>query len=490
MKTRIAIGWVAVSAALVAGAFAASCSGGGGHVQLPPSVVVPFQLYFQPLASGDAQFAALCARGNQDAFAQWYCGTHPTITSLDDLLVGLNLKDPANPFGMSFAMTGHSESIVGRFTTSLNPRVIVFSPLIPSSNEVPTGGGGPFPTGVGGAGNFVAVGYARGNELAEIAAFDPAKQDINFYLLRYSQSCDPSCSNADLFTPSTESNWTGVTVYGDVDLQDTPLDCLQCHEPGGKGAERILRMQERTFPWTHWFGAFAEDGGPGGGGVTNAPNGGGESIDLTNEFQAAHDGEEYGGVPASAVFGSAPFNLESLVEIAGYAPQPNEFDSAAIQGLGRSAQWLALYDTAVAGQAISPPFYDVDPFDKSYVKEATRRYVDVMKHGADPAFVPDMSAIFPDSELGDLGFRATDSATTGITVVQHRCGTCHDGRFPGISRANFDWHDFPNNLPAGERDKILMRIRLGDDNVYKMPPTLFSNLTEKQIELIEQTLGK
>ena len=493
---KIRFGWFLLLPAVVA---AWACSGSHDkHVELPPSVVVPFRGYFQSLASGSTQTAALCARGNQDRFAQWYCGTHPTITSIDDVLIGLGLKDPASPFSMNFAMTGQSASIVGRFTTPINPRVIVFSPVVFGTNQGPSTGGGsggvgdpPFPTGgLGSAGNFVAFGYTRGNELAEIAAFDPTKQDVNFYLLKYTQSCDPNCSNVDLYTPKTESGWVSVTVYGDADLQNTPLDCLQCHEPGGKGAPRILRMQERQFPWMHWFGGEVFEGG----GVppTNTADAGpiaSPTPMLEQKFLNAHQGEDYGGVPSQSIFGSAPFNLEGLIESAGYAPQPNEFDSGSIQSEGRGAIWEALYANAVAGQAISVPFYDSDPTDPRYLAEATRLYM-AIRAGGDASIAPDMSAVFAEQNLGDLGFRATDSAKDGLTVVQHRCGTCHDGRFPGISRNNFDWHDFPNNLPAGERDKILMRIRLTDDNVYKMPPTLFSSLTEHQKQLIEQALGK
>lgn len=408
--------------------------------------------YFEMLPKGGTQLAALCARGNQDRVSKFLCASPtPSIAKLDDLLTGLKLKDPANLANMQFAITGHSSSLVMRRTTPLNPRAVILTPA--------------------GTADYTALGFVRGDHLAEIAAFDPIKQDINFFLVKYEKPCDPDCPNSERYSPETETGWQNVTVYGDQDLKNTPLDCLQCHQPGGISAKRILRMQERVTPWTHWF-------------RNNRP-----SVALLNEFQAAHPNEDYAGIPANLITNSDPAKLEKLVEGAGFTLQPNEFKTALIEQEGRGPTWLALYANAMAGGAISVPFYMIDPADPAKLAAAATAYKAVIAGTSTPDTMPDMTDLFPDVELGDLGFRAGDGATTGAMVVQHRCGTCHNGTFPGVTRNNFVVADFPNNLPAHMRDKILQRISLSKTSRLRMPPTMFSDLSDTQIELIRADLA-
>ncbi|HVO31037.1 MAG TPA: hypothetical protein VMV18_09885, partial [bacterium] len=470
------------------------------------STPAPADAWFAGLPMQEAQRAVLCGRNNQDQFATWYCAgaTAPKITRLEDLLVGLKLKDPANPFSMQFAMNSNSMSLVGRNTSVLNPRVIIFTPVpfINGTPATPDAAGAipaPEPTASTNTSGYLALGFARGSHLVEIASFDPAKQDINFYLVRYGKSCDPSCPNSELFTPATERDWTSVTVYGDPDIRNTPLDCLSCHQPAGTGTKRILRMQERQFPWTHWFFAQFEGGGPTPEGGTNGGSSGGvaadvapgpgpgQFVDLAAEFMAAHPNEEYGGVPANMITSSFPPGLEQFVEANGFADQPNEFNGSAIESEGRGPTWLSIYGNATAGFAISVPSYKVDPSDPLLLSLATQRYLDAAQ--GKPAVVPNMSALYPDRDFGDLGFRASDSAKTGTDVVRHRCGTCHSGKFPGISKNNFDVRQFPNGLSATERALVLDRIRLDDSNPRRMPPAQFSDLTEAQKRMIETSLG-
>ena len=408
--------------------------------------------YFELLPKGETQRQALCARGNNDRLSKWLCGTTPpTIGKLDDVLIGLALKDPANLANMQFAISGHSSSLVMRRTTPLNPRAVILTPA--------------------GTTDYTALGFVRGDHLAEVAAFDPIKQDINFFLIRYEKPCDPDCPNSERFSPETESGWQNVTVYGDQDLKNTPLDCLQCHEPGGIGSKRMLRMQERQTPWTHWF-------------RSNRP-----SVALMNEFQAAHPNEDYAGIPAARIVNSDPAKLEKLVEGAGFSVQPNEFNTALIEQEGRGPTWLALYNNALMGAMISVPFYKIDPADPTKLAAASAGYLAVKNGTATPDTVPDMTALYPDTELGDLGFHAGDALTTGQGVVQHRCGTCHNGTFPGITRNNFVVADFPANLDPNMRLKILQRIRLSDKSRLRMPPAMFSDLTEAEKLMVEHDLG-
>src|SRR5207237_3826920 len=136
-------------------------------------------------------------------------------------------------------------------------------------------------------------------------------------------------------TSAIERDWTSVTVYEDDDLENTPLDCKQCHQPDGPGTTAMLRMQERLPAHRHFFAA------------------GGEGRSLAADFFAAHDQEAYGPIPATMIAKSDPAQLAALVAAAGFAPQPNEFDSARIAAeeaaTGTSPTWQGIYDEAASG---------------------------------------------------------------------------------------------------------------------------------------------
>ena len=51
----------------------------------------------------------------------------------------------------------------------------------------------------------------------------------------------------------TEGTYARRLVYEDRDLANTLFDCLHCHQPDGPQSRKLLRMQERRLPWTHWF---------------------------------------------------------------------------------------------------------------------------------------------------------------------------------------------------------------------------------------------
>src|SRR5688572_11969882 len=79
-----------------------------------------------PLATGDAQRARLCGRQGSDPVLDVFCGdARPTISGFRDLRSELSLNLDGPPSATEgFAMTGHSSSLVSRFVSSINPRVI------------------------------------------------------------------------------------------------------------------------------------------------------------------------------------------------------------------------------------------------------------------------------------------------------------------------------------------------------------------------------
>lgn len=433
----------------------------GGQVDPPPIGGIdddwglePVRLdYFEPLLKGEAQWAALCGRGNADRVTNYFCQTpRPEVTSLEQLLVGLGLKDPAQPGNMLFAISGHSSSLVTTKTTVINPRAIIFTPQ--------------------GQADYVALGFVRGDGFAELAAFDTVNQRINFFLVKINKACDPNCSNFERFSPEAEINWTSIVVYGDPDVKNTALDCLQCHQPGGVNGTRMLRMQELQDPWTHWF-------------RDNRP-----SLALLNKFQQYHPGETYAGIPANQIANSDPADLEDFVRAGGFDLQPNEFQTDQIeQELAANPDvvpptWMEQYNRALAGTEISTPFYMISPYDEAKVDAAGLAYQEILAGTRPQTDMPEMTHLFKDDALGFLGFEAGQNLDAK-GIVQHRCGTCHAGNFPGISRNNFNVADFPDNLSPDMRDKILLRISMPETSRFRMPPLMFSKLSDEQVSAIE-----
>jgi hypothetical protein len=425
-----------------------------GNQEQPPTHLD----YLHGLPKGAEQRASVCARGNQDRFALWYCNgpAAPTITGLNDILVGLRLKDPQNLGAMRFVLTSHSSSLVTRSTSVLNPRAIIFTP----DNTA----------------DYLALGYVRGDDFVEIAAFDQSKADLNFYLLRFDRACEFNCTNAERFTAQTETGWKGLSAYFEADIGNTALDCRQCHQPGGANAKRILRMQELQEPWTHFF--RDEDSGLG----------------LLQTFTASHPGEDYAGIPANRIANADtdPEDLEDFLRAKGFGNQPNEFEGENINNDDLNVTtpnnvWLGLYREAIAGRAISPPYFGIRPWDEAKVTAASTAYRAVAAGNAGPETLPNMVDLFLDSAKAYLGFTAADGLDA-VGIVQHRCGTCHDGRFPGVSRDNLRVANFPNNLAPEMKAKIKERLHKSSIDRLRMPPIVFSELTPAQISAIEAAL--
>jgi hypothetical protein len=443
---------------------------------------------FKGLPTGSAQRAALCARGNGDRLATSFCAaTPPSLTSIKELqaMLGLSFAAPngnnAQGGNPGFALTGHSSSLVARFVSAINPRAIVFTPS-PRPNNINNPRPNP---------GFVAMGFARGEQFAEIAAHDTTKGDINFYLVHFQQACNSrpgGCSNGELLTPTVEKDWTSVTIYQDVDLKNTIFDCTHCHQPGGPSTKRILRMQERVNPWTHWF--------------RNNRTGGQA---LLADFHAAHGTtEDYGPIPAAMIDKSDPAQLEGLVENNSVAPQPNEFpsddieqeveDSSPMQPQdnstpGTSATWQALYDRVVAGQFIPVPYHDVKVTDATKLAAATASYRAVMAGMSPLGSLMDIREVFLDAALPKLSFRPK-AGISGKQILEHMCQRCHNPSLDQtISRAKFDVTKLAT-MPRAEKDLAIKRLTLPMDTRLRMPPPRFGELSPAEIQLVIDELRK
>jgi hypothetical protein len=476
----------ALAAAGCGGSGGSDGGGGGGGGDL--SDHGPEGLFFANLPSGPAQLAKVCARGSHDAVAQHLCSpTAPKITSITELERAVGLFDGgAQP---QFALTGHSTSLVVREVSSINPRAIIFT--APSQQPTTQQNDGSFVADPG----FVTMGFVRGSQLVEFAAHDPQANELRFYLVRFLQDCNGSsdgCSPGDLLTPAVERDWRSVTVYDDEDLKNTVFDCRHCHQPGGPSAPKMLRMQERRAPWTHWFRNNQNE--PGG-------------VALVQDFQAAHGkNEDYAGIPASLLDTprSDPLVLEALVDNNSVSPQPNEFNTGRIERevqqsnpaepaqnmpMGTSSTWQQIYSFSAGGNAIPVPYHDVkvtDPSKLATLSAAYRSFVD----GALPADkLPDIRDVLLDAALADMGLRPR-AGGDGLSILQQMCQRCHNSTLDQtISRANFNVESF-SAMSRGQKDQAIARITQAANSPLLMPPARFGSLSPQELMTVVDFLKR
>lgn len=444
------------------------------------------------LPDGSTQIASVCSRAaasnRSDVVRDTFCGATPRqITSLRDLQAALGLAftnpnpvDPRRGNGgngnPAFALTGHSSSLVARSVNAINPRAIIFTHVV--NGAAPPG--------------YVAMGFVRGDQFVEVAAADRNNNNaLNFYLVRFTQACNVSgtCTDGDLLTPAIESNWLDVTVYDDVDLRNTVVDCLQCHQVNGPGTTKILRMQELEFPWTHWF-----------------RNNTAGSV-LLADFRAAHGTtEDYAGIPANLISASDPEELEDLVLSAGFR-QPNEFPTRTIEAEvrrtagqpadnsvpGVSATWDRIYANSVTAQAIAVPYHDVKVTDPSRLGAAIQAYQGFRNGTLSAAALPDLRDLFYEAQLRDIGFKV-QAGLDGRGIITQGCGQCHNSRLDQtISRARFNidlnaMSDTQGGVLSGAaRDQeigvAISRLLMNAEDVRKMPPEMFRTLEPAEIDL-------
>jgi hypothetical protein len=468
---------------VLACAVAAGCGGGSDGAGDSPSGDTsdhgPEGAFFANLPSGRAQLATVCARKSHDAVAAHFCAASPPpVTSIVELERAVGLFDAGPP---QIALTGHSTSLVVREVSALNPRAILFTP--PSQQPTTQANDGSFIADPG----FVALGFTRGSQLAEVIAHDPQSNELHFYLVRFLQDCNASpdgCTPGDLLTPAVERDWRSVSLYEDEDLKNTVFDCRHCHQPNGPSTAKMLRMQERRAPWTHWF----RNNGNQPGGVT-----------LLQDFQAAHGTlEDYAGIPANLIDTprSDPLVLEALVDNNSVSPQPNEFNTTKIEQqvrasnpaepalnmpMGASDTWQQIYDFAAGGNAIPVPYHDVKVTDPSKLASLSASYRAFVDGRLEARTLPDVREVLLDGALADMGLRPRAGAD-GTGILQQMCQRCHNGTLDQtISRARFNVEAL-SSMSRAEKDLAIDRLTQPASSPKLMPPARFGGLSSAELE--------
>lgn len=433
------------------------------------------------LPRGEAQRQTLCDRGNTDAVTAAFCADDaPELTSLRQLqeLLDVVIEDgAADDERPGFSLIAHSSALPSRSVSPVNPGSVIVS--LPESDRADLNGD---PGRRRTDGNVVALAYARGDQVAEIAVTPPGGE-ARFYLLRYAQGCnvdgegrEGDCAFADVFSDRTESNWTSWSLYDDEDLANSVVDCLHCHQPQGPGTPRIYRMQEIENPWTHWPATFTLSGRI-----------------LLDETVAAWglDGV-VAGIPGPMLPKTDPVVVEDLIRFTD-SVQPNVFNAPLIEREvqetpgqpvdnstpGTSPTWELIYDAAVRGEAIPPPYHDVKVTDAAKLQAATTATKAFTAQTSNS--LPDLRDVFADAALAGMSHRPKPGLD-GRALLVHACAQCHNSRLDQtLTRARFDAFDLENLTPE-VRGRAIERMKRPKDDRFLMPPRLFRDLSDDEIE--------
>ncbi|HEY3495936.1 MAG TPA: cytochrome c, partial [Polyangiaceae bacterium] len=411
-------------------------------------------------------YARICARGRGDSFAKALCssGARPSLGGMVELLelAGLGAE-------RAFALSGNSTSLVAMSVSAINPRILVF-PRVGGDLLRPEA--------------MTALGFVRGEPFVELVSRDPVSQDLNFYLLAFERACNyaaPGCDLASRLTAELERDWTAYSIYDQDDLQGTSFDCLSCHQPGGHGSKRILRMQELVSPWMHWFPQrFAQR--------TES-----DRVLLAHFAEAHRDDGQYGGIPISVIEnaldeGSAA-QLEAFVRAEGFGEQPNPFDAriAAELKQGTSLTWQARFESHLKGEAIAVPYPAIDVTDEAKRSAAVRSYQDVVRGAAPRETLLDLRQVFSPDATEKLSF-VPKPAADGRAVLLQMCSRCHDGRGdPSLFKNQFNVLRL-DATPRALKDSAIARITATDET--RMPPWRVGTLTPEAIQAATLELQK
>jgi len=450
-------------------------------------------IWLSRIGTGPAQTARVCARGATDRFAIALCDkTTPAIQSLDQLYRVLRLDQPAE---MVAATTTHSLGLSSRTVSALNPRVLALQNISDKSRQ---------PT----YEQAAAATFARGEQLVELAALDPATYDFNFYLLRFEQACSRTrCTPEDLLTEKIESGWTGWTLYSEHDLEDTPLDCASCHQPFGPREHRQFLMRQVFDPWMHW-GHFRggderalcpdrpADAGPGK--VVAVADG----LDLLRAVEGAAG--RYAGIPVAKLHAALSGDIlvkfvtgaEGLVRVSPYGLKHNypfgqtDFPTREVLcerfRTGTSPTWDRLRRESHA-RGLPIPFYGPDVTDPHRRAEvAADRTAFLRRHAEDDAF--DVAASFLSAEVGPaVGFEPREDESAPV-ILQAMCVRCHNAATDvRLRRARFNAESIDRIDPI-TATAIRRRLSLPRSSPELMPPLRVGELPRWAIARVERYL--
>jgi hypothetical protein len=162
-------------------------------------------------------------KSNDDVVKDLFCsGKLQDIETMQSLLTELGL-DPGAPGALGktahFETIGRSASLDAANVSPRRPAMVI--------------------TGLGD--KRIAVHFARGTAAVEIIAKDRKANQLNFYLMTYGIDCDAKkCTAREFASDKLESGWKDINLYSDTHLQNTGLDCRNCHTTDRNGERKFL----------------------------------------------------------------------------------------------------------------------------------------------------------------------------------------------------------------------------------------------------------
>lgn len=444
----------------------------------------PVQAWLHEIGRDESQTKKVCAREWDNPVTRAFCGDErPHIHGISDVYATLHL-DPGNPVSLSLGT--HSSGLAAQTVSAFNPRAITTSLRLDGTARTEL---------LGPSQGVVAVAFSRGEQLVELAAYDEKRAHISFYLLAFEQECNESgCNAEDLLGPRIESGWTSWTLYEDIDLEPTALDCLSCHRPDGPGAKSMFLKRDLPDPWFHWMPGEDE---------LSPCEGVGQSVplvsppDLREVFEAAHRQHgSYAGISLRTTRASSGHSLQSFVSIfanergGAETAQAEAFvmDSFAVIGEWRCAKttetWKRYRDT-LAERGLPVPYFAYSNLDDEVATNAAADYAAYLSENShrDPHDVAK-------ALLSETSRRATGAMPAldadGKTILREMCIRCHDERAPlASSRARFR----ADAVTPAMVKTALERLRLPRDSAYLMPPPVAGELDERARHELEAYLG-
>ncbi|MDX2022919.1 MAG: hypothetical protein SF187_21980 [Deltaproteobacteria bacterium] len=434
----------------------------------------PDRFWLERIGTGSAQRQRVCERGADDPVARALCTqAAPAITSLADLYLTLGIA----PERSVYALGSSSSGLSFRTVSALNPRLfaLTFSDLPGQTLD-----------------NVAITAFTRGEQQVELVGYDHAADRLNFYLLVFDQDCNVTgCKAHDLLSPAIERDWRAWTLYDATDLQDTPLDCSSCHQPGGAGTPTRLLMRDLPEPWFHWLPYIGEPTPcPDGTFAKHSPP------DLRVRFEHAHSSDEtYGGVPLDKLKSTSGHNLHSALlrfqvdrkqsDVGGQEPHimpsRNVLDEYRCQDT--TATWQA-YRKPMRNQGLPVPFFAFNGLDPARAVEAQEDFpAFVQAHKSDGAFDV-LSNLLSDEFQQAVGGRSEDTLEPQA-LLQQMCSRCHNALAPvGSARARFAIDRITRDSAA----EAVRRLTLPADSPYVMPPRRAGSLTPASVAALKAWL--
>lgn len=476
----------------LAGAGLLACQRGADLGRAQPTAPEAEDDWLTRIGTGQDQTDRVCARGARDRIATVLCNdTTPPIHGLQDLYRALWEGRPGRRL---VAATTHSLALSSRIVSAVNPRAFMFEDTGAVTRPMQYD-------------RIAAVGFNRGEQLVELVGLDPSTYEYNFYVMRFEQECNRSrCTLEDLLTEKIERDWTDWTLYSDVDLEDTPLDCLSCHLPFGPGSHKLLLMRQVLDPWMHW-GEFRggnerflcpvppKDGGPGEVVVTA------DGLDalLALEGPRGH----YAGIPVSElhaaksgeVFVTFVADAEQYIRTSPY-PHDYPYEQLLFQTrevvcerfyTGTSPTWDEERRVSLS-KGLPVPFYGpdvLDPAGRAEILEDRTAFLE--RHAGQDAFGV-LSSLMGTEIATAVGFfpRPEDTAPE---ILHALCIRCHANSTESrLRRSRFNAESVDRIEPAAFRE-IQRRLRLPKSSPELMPPRRVGELPPWAITRLEAYLS-